>query len=102
MTDKKREELYMQHRALAQDALSLMMAKNQDYGKQTDPFANFRRHGAKGIMVRLDDKFCRMDSFIEKKFNAVSNETVRDTILDGINYLVLLYAFLRAEGLIHD
>lgn len=98
--DGKRQELLRLHEELCYQGRQLMELKNQDYGGVSDPFANFRRFGALGILVRLDDKLSRLASFVEKGDLKLKSESVQDTIVDGINYLVLLAAFLKSEGMI--
>ena len=97
---ENRNELFAYHQQLTQKAIELMRKKNLDYGATNDPFANFRKRGALGIMVRLEDKLARLDSFLEKGGLALKSESIEDTVVDGINYLVLLYAFLKSEGAI--
>jgi hypothetical protein len=89
-----REQLFELHTILTNNALSLMKLKNQDYGGDTDPFNNFHRHGEFGILVRMSDKLARLESFCQKGFNAVSSEGVTDTVMDMINYSVLLTGLL--------
>lgn len=98
--DDKRQSLLSLHEELCRQGRELMELKNQDYGGVADPFANFRRFGALGILVRLDDKLSRLTSFVEKGDLKLKSESVQDTIVDGINYLVLLAAFLKSEGMI--
>lgn len=104
MTSK---ELFNIHRELCNSALELMQKKNHDYaGKQgSEPFANFTRVEAlgittteKGMMVRLSDKMSRLSSFMESHEFKVQDEKLRDTILDMINYSILLYAYLDEKN----
>lgn len=97
------EELFKIHEHLTTKALSLMRKKNADYGASNDPFANFRRSEAvcnvsaeKGIMVRLTDKLSRLSTFLDRGEFSVSDESLEDTVIDGINYFILLYA-MRME-----
>lgn len=94
----QRERLFELHRQLCDEGYTLMQKKNADYGSQSDPFASFRMFGELGILVRLGDKLSRLKSFTEKGFMAVVTESVKDTIIDIINYAVLLYAFLEEQG----
>ena len=89
-----REDLRLLHEALCEEARQLMKAKNHDYACTEDPFRNFRTYGALGILVRLSDKEARLRSFIENGKLEVTNESVRDTILDLINYAVLFHGYL--------
>jgi hypothetical protein len=98
--DIQRQHLFALHQELSRDGLELMKRKNQDYGNRTDPFKNFKKHGEMGILVRLDDKLNRLESFAEKGFLAVKSESIKDTVIDGMNYLVLFYAYLEMKGVL--
>jgi len=97
-----RDELLKHHEVLCKQARDLMDMKNRDYagngGKQ--PFANFTRVEAMGIcsteqgfMVRLTDKMSRLSSIIESGKTNVKDESFEDTMVDVINYIVLLSAY---------
>lgn len=55
--------------------------KNNDYG---DSFVDY---GVIGILVRLGDKFNRINSLIKKEI--VNYESIDDTIIDSFNYIIL-------------
>lgn len=97
-----REGLYELHKSLCFDAALLMADKNADYATETDPFRNFRMFGELGILVRMSDKLARLRTFSERGTLAVSDESVRDTILDLINYAVLLYGYIEDTRLDED
>ena len=92
-----RQDLLDLHRALTNEANSLMEKKNKDYGLEDDPFLNFRSAQVvgveveRGILVRLLDKLSRAGNLISKEPSVV-NESMRDTVLDIINYAILFYA----------
>jgi hypothetical protein len=91
------------HEKLCDTARGIMRDKNQDYGATDDPFANFREFGALGILVRLSDKFSRIKTFFKKGNYQVKSESLKDTILDAINYLVILHAWVDfGESLLRD
>ena len=100
-----REELFKLHEDMCVEALELMKKKNADYaGSGTDPFANFRRAEALGIcsteqafLVRMTYKMSRLSSFAAKGKLSVEDETVHDTLVDMINYSVLLAAYLYTK-----
>ena len=92
MSKPKRERLFNLHKKLCQQALSLMKDRNQKYARADDPFRNFRRHGRKGIVTRLDDKLARLDNHADNP-QEFTDESLRDTILDVINYAILYYAY---------
>jgi hypothetical protein len=97
-----RDELFEMHKTMTTYALDLMKKKNADYaGTGSDPFANFRRAEALGVcsteqafLVRMTDKMSRLSTFAIKGKLVVSDEGVHDTLIDLINYSVLLAAYI--------
>ena len=92
-----RDELLTLHGQLCLEAQQIMAAKNHDYtGASGDPFANFRASEIFGvestisILVRVLDKLQRIKTFAEKGELRVENESVKDAILDVMNYMVLI------------
>jgi hypothetical protein len=93
-----RDELILFHTAMCERARELMQQKNADYANAEDPFRNFRRHGLKGIAVRLSDKLARLESFIENSGELkVKDETIVETCEDLLNYAVLFAALATEE-----
>jgi len=99
-----REELLQFHSQVCKDALELMNLKNRDYAGSdgVEPFANFTRCEAMGIcdteagfMVRVTDKMSRLSSFLRAGKMHVEDESFYDTIVDVINYMVLLGAYVK-------
>lgn len=97
-----RDDLLKFHETICKDARDLMNLKNRDYAGNhgTEPFANFTRCEAMGIcdteqgfMVRITDKMSRLSSFLQHGKMNVKDESFNDTIIDVINYMVLLAAF---------
>lgn len=104
-------ELLQLHSELCTSAHALMKKKNHDYaGSSGDtPFANVTRVESMGItttelgfMVRLTDKMSRLSTLMNGNKPKVEDEKIEDTILDVINYSVLLYAFLKSHGKLTD
>ena len=62
------------------EALELFMKKNIDYG---DAFA---KYGVIGVLMRMEDKLQRCMSITNNGVNLVSDEGIRDTLLDLHNY----------------
>lgn len=100
-----REELLQQHTDLCKASRDLMKAKNHDYADQNEVFGNLRMcehlsHGevptSLGILVRLTDKLARLYNFERHGRLAVVDESVEDTVLDIINYVVLYRAAHRS------
>tara|TARA_R100001594_G_scaffold86494_1_gene120936 strand:+ start:2116 stop:2445 length:330 start_codon:yes stop_codon:yes gene_type:complete len=101
-----RAEYLKFHEIMCYEARALSIRKNRDYtGKEDDkPFANFQRCEAmgittteKGFLVRLTDKFSRLSTFCETGSFQVTDESLRDTLLDIINYTILLGAYVEAK-----
>jgi len=102
-----RRELLRFQRDICDQANALMSRKNQDYATgdnvDGDVFANFRMSEEKtsvpvatGMLVRLSDKLSRLGHLLQPGYKAkVRDESVKDTILDIINYAVLIEAYQR-------
>ena len=102
-----RSELLKLHGELCTEAQLLMERKNHDYAggrHENIPFANFTRVEAmgiatteKGFLVRLTDKMSRLSTFSQEGHFSVGDESLRDTILDVINYSILLYGYVQSK-----
>lgn len=65
---------------------SLYLKKNSDYGNS---FTFVRARISNAIMVRLYDKYNRVNSLLHKDINEVKDESINDTLIDLINYCIL-------------
>ena len=103
------DELFEFHQSMSDKALAICKKKNNDYtsaaGGGSDPFANFSRVEAMGIMtteqgflVRMTDKMSRLSTYAALGRLEVNDETVEDTLLDLINYAILLAAYMRHQN----
>lgn len=107
-----RQWLLNLHRELTEEARFLSERKNHDYsgGKDsTHPFLNFTRCESMGvcateagIMVRLTDKMSRLSTFITTGSFKVKDEALRDTVLDVINYVIILYAYIQSKKVVKN
>ena len=106
-----RDELLKIHSDLCFSARELMKKKNADYAGRggNEPFANFTRTEAmgvttteRGILVRMVDKMSRLSSFMESGEFKVDDEKLEDTILDMINYSILLYAYIQDKNKVDE
>lgn len=101
-----RDELFKMHEQMSKTSLEIMKKKNADYaGGGGDPFANFRRAEALGVcsteqafLVRMTDKMSRLSTFANNGKLLVEDEGVQDTLLDLINYSVLLAAYIKDKS----
>lgn len=100
------------HMDMCDKARAISRAKNNDYSapdaRQGDPyavFANFMQAERlnictveQGFMVRISDKLSRLSNLISKTHTqTVKDESIEDTILDTINYLLLLAGYLKTK-----
>lgn len=83
---------------LIQEIQLLHDSKNQDYAADADPLSNFRRAEAfgvpawKGILVRLSDKWSRIEQLANGK--TPKNESLRDSLIDNAVYSLLCVLLL--------
>ena len=70
------------------EALALFKKKNADYG---DSFATF---GPIGVIVRMQDKINRLVSLSKNSVSFVSDESLRDTLIDLHNYSAMAVMLL--------
>jgi hypothetical protein len=86
-------------------SLEIIKRKRGDYARADDPFLNFRRaeiwgiSAWKGAAIRLTDKISRLAQLLEHGgVGQVKDESVLDTILDGIAYFPILYFLWMEEN----
>ena len=88
---------------LLQKMADLHSRKNHDYAGDSDPLRNFRKSLAlgvtpfAGVMVRLSDKWSRLESFMQQGILEVKEESVEDTLLDNAVYSLLAILLYREE-----
>jgi hypothetical protein len=94
MTSNERDTRLMQ---IFRDDMAVLACKGTDYAPANDVLRNLRRHGSVGVVVRLGDKYERLNQllFHGKQAN-VANETIIDTIRDMRIYCALLQAMIEA------
>lgn len=96
-------ELLSYHRQVADAARELMERKNRDYSPGADRFANFRGaavfgvHPVAGMLLRMQDKMSRINTFITTGQFAVADEPFQNCIVDLVNYAVLIGAWFEQE-----
>jgi len=100
-----RDELFQLHAELCNRSLILMKQKSADYATGSDPFANFKRGeilgfatAEEGLMLRVVDKISRISTFLQRGELKVENESVADSVMDVINYMVLLNGMLEDKS----
>jgi len=77
-----------QMKKIQNEALELFTKKNADYG---DAFA---KYGVIGVLMRIEDKLQRSMSITKNGVNLVSDEGIRDTLLDLHNYAAMALMLL--------
>jgi len=77
-----------QLKKIQEECLELFRQKNADYG---DAFAKF---GTVGVLCRIEDKIQRILSITHNGVQVVSNEGIRDTLLDLHNYAAMAVMLL--------
>ena len=91
--------------AIVKKAKSLCDNKNIDYAQQKEPFSNFEMVESlkicdtpTGILVRISDKIARIANLLKRKGEkAVKDEKLEDTMLDLINYSIILLSYYMYE-----
>lgn len=79
---------------ICQDAIEVKKAKGHDYG---DVFEKtFGDYGLLSPIMRFRDKMGRIETLMQVKDNQVSDESIRDTIIDLGNYCFMTAALLEA------
>lgn len=98
-----RDELLKLHEDTCNNTREVMKKKNQDYTAGGGVFANFTSstslgvHPVIGILLRSQDKFMRIKSFVDTGKLAVEGEGVCDAIDDVINYMILAKGMILEE-----
>ena len=78
--------------------------KNKDYATSENPYKNLQgveRIGLdawKGVVIRMMDKFSRIEEFCVKEDLAVKDETIEDTLKDLSIYAVLALILYRKRN----
>lgn len=94
MTPTERDALILEY---FNEDMELLRAKGHDYAGTEDALGNLRRFGLLGVLVRLSDKFSRLEQFAKSANLHVKDESVRDTLRDIRNYAFLAQIFLDGK-----
>lgn len=97
-----KQELFELHQEVSAKCLDTLKKKSADYTAiSKDPFANFKGSeflGVEpeiGVLIRIMDKFKRIESYIRKGELKVEDEGVLDSLEDSINYIILIYGMIK-------
>jgi hypothetical protein len=96
MTARERDKLIRGY--FEKECMAIMSAKGHDYAGRVDCLGNLRRFGLLGIIVRLSDKFSRIEQFAKSRELRVKDESVKDTLRDIVNYCLLGMIFADGKG----
>jgi hypothetical protein len=102
------EWLEQLHQSTCDKCRDVMTKKNSDYANpdhSQNVFANFEAsrvfniHPVMGLLLRVQDKLKRIESFVEKGSLAVNEESWADACDDVVNYMILCKGLLLKESL---
>lgn len=80
-------EKVRQHAAVCNELNALFASKNADYG---DAFhISFLDEGLAMARIRLGDKLARFKNLSRSNAQMVSDESIRDTLIDLANYAIM-------------
>lgn len=93
------------HNGCLERMAEIVKIKNADYtANNDDPFSNFSTvekleicNTETGFLVRMNDKFARLRSFVKNGSLLVKDESVEDTLLDMANYCILFSAYIKSK-----
>lgn len=68
---------------LASNVINVVLDKNADYGDA------WQHNAPVGVLVRLSDKLCRLETLADGRNALVQNETIVDTLMDVVGYGLL-------------
>ncbi len=83
---------------LQKEESEIRKAKGHDYSIDDDCMGNLRKHGWRGLLIRIGDKIARLEAFSQKGKFKVKDETLKDTIMDARNYLAFLLLMFDEEN----
>lgn len=93
-----------QYLALLKKMEEIHIAKNRCYaGDNPDPWANFRLSTGFGVspllgcLVRMSDKFIRVQNLIKNPANEKVGENIKDTLIDLASYALIAICLMEEE-----
>lgn len=96
MSREKREEKFLEnYETTLSELANTFFLKNERYGNSfTDTIEDY---GLVASMVRITDKFNRMTTLFQNRELDCDNESLKDTMLDMANYLIMTVAYMKEE-----
>lgn len=84
------------HLSICNQLNAIYERKNHDYG---DSFAkSYREYGMTMPCIRLEDKLNRLKALVKSGSAQVTDESLRDTLLDLANYAIMTVLEMDSEG----
>jgi hypothetical protein len=90
MSGQNLEAFEAEAREIVESAITLLVNKRKDYGD------NSLRGGIQGITIRMSDKLGRLENLLgisdgsfQRKQTVISDESLKDTLKDILNYSLL-------------
>lgn len=81
------------HKELCKELNKIYERKNHDYGNSFSK--SFAKRGIAAAMVRMEDKWNRLDNLTLNPENImVKDESIEDTLIDLANYALMTYVEL--------
>jgi hypothetical protein len=103
VSPKPLSQMHQSMRKTFDECFDISLKKANDYSKGSNTYRNFEgsiRIGIsvqKGIMLRMQDKFVRLENLLENDTPKVA-ESIEDTLMDLINYAAILKARREYEA----
>lgn len=74
------------HRRICEELTKTYVKKNTDYG---DSYGQLRARYPDSILIRVFDKFSRLERLLKGNKALVEDESIEDTLLDLANYAIM-------------
>lgn len=99
-----RKELLTFVKQQSDKLIATLEAKNTDYAGGDDPWGNLASAEPQDIctnetafLVRINDKWSRLKSFVKNGQLLVKDESVEDTLQDLAGYCLLMQAYIKSK-----
>ena len=92
---KPKNEMVSKISSVCADIEKTLISKNTDYGNSFQE--TLCKYGDVAFMVRLDDKFARLNSLFNNQSVWVKDESFEDTVRDIAGYCLLFLAIKKEE-----
>lgn len=82
------------HKEICEELNFTYITKNADYG---DSYGQLRERFPKSILIRIFDKFSRLERLLDGNEQMVKDESIEDTLKDLANYCIMEMVERRSE-----